>query len=36
VGLAHLHDRPTTPGLLSSLIRLGYKVEAIASPATGN
>lgn len=36
VGLSHLHDRPTTPGLLSSLIRLGYKVEAIASPSTGN
>lgn len=32
VGLAHLHDRPTTPGLLSSLIRLGYKIEAIAAP----
>lgn len=33
VGLGHLFDRGSTPGLLTSLKRLGYKVEALASPA---
>lgn len=35
VGLGHLHDRSSTPGLLSSLMRLGYKIEAIAAPNAG-
>lgn len=34
VGLGHLHDRPSTPGILSSLINLGYTIEALASPTT--
>ena len=34
VGLLHLHDRSTTPGLLSSLKTLGYTIEALASPTT--
>ena len=32
-GLGHLHDRPTTPGLLSSLKTLGYTIEALAAPS---
>lgn len=34
VGLGHLFDRPSTSGLLSSLMSLGYTVEAIAAPST--
>ena len=33
VGLGHLHDRSSTPGMLSSLISLGYTIEALASPS---
>ncbi|MBR1711992.1 MAG: TraB/GumN family protein [Alloprevotella sp.] len=32
VGFGHLFDRADAPGLLTSLMRLGYAVEAIAAP----
>lgn len=32
VGLGHLFDRESTPGLLSTLMREGYTIEALAAP----
>lgn len=33
VGLGHLYDHSSSPGILTSLMRLGYTIEALAAPS---